>query len=251
MAGVIGSVDFGGSQDGLGGSNTSHRSILNTDDVLPYVAGDLVSEVGIYVWIAPSTTEAVYTLGLYSSPDLKVTTGRNLVWSKDITIPVGTPTGEWFTTTIPNEAVSATPGNQLGVAVSKKVSGDTTNVKNGSGSFSRSTSDSATLDSPWVEDGTATANFAVTVTTIAGTPAKTITGTPTVVRRGESITCIITNPTTLPTLANTSVTYGDVVIPVTAVTAGGGGSFIVDMSVSDNTPLPYSDAGYGLSITVG
>ena len=113
MAGVVGSTDISGTNYSFNGSSVQ---CLNPVDVLAFATGDVVTEIAVYIQVAPSG-DSVFVVGLYEAADFTSgADGASLVWSKEITITNAAPATSWLTFSISNEAISATNGNELAVA---------------------------------------------------------------------------------------------------------------------------------------
>jgi len=175
MAGVIGNTTTA-TQIQMGGAIASSLNVLDTGT---FAAGDVVTEVSIYI-NQITAGEAVYEIGLYDNPDLSADPDGTLVWSKQITIPISTPIG-WYDTVISSEAITATNGYELGAACSRRVSGSALFFSS-SNANTRSVETAAVsvLPASWVEVTTLTGNIAFTVTTEASGIALTGPDTTTV-----------------------------------------------------------------------
>ena len=159
MAGVIGNEVFTGANFTVTGTTAE---MLNPVDVIPFNEGDVVTKVSVYLGLAPNSDVGV-TVGLYSMADfssgLGDGAGATLVWSDNIVVPNGTPSGSWFDILIPNGVIAATATHELGVAVSNRVSGASSLVLKQSQNTSNK-SNGAVLDPA----GDLTPTFAVTAT---------------------------------------------------------------------------------------
>ena len=171
MSGVIGSVDITGLNVTISGASEAN---LNYQDVQTFATGDIVTQFDIYLNGIQSGAGEM-EVALISGADLTANRDGSVVWLKRFTIPDATASG-WYTVVVADEAITATVGHQLGVAISDKISGENIVTKSSANNGEmKSTAASAPFGASWLETGTAVRNIAVTVTTAAGSAPRGIT----------------------------------------------------------------------------
>lgn len=170
MAGVAGSSNISGTNISINGAGAQN---LNPVDVIAFATGDTVTEISIYVQTAPAS-DTVYRAGLFTTADFSVdgADGSTEAWSKQFTVPASFSAPGWLDIAVSNEAITATNGHELAVALSSRVSGGSPNFKQSTAGGNRSNAAAgATFVSPWVETGTVATQIAlqITVTAAGGT----------------------------------------------------------------------------------
>lgn len=186
MAGVVGSTDISGTNTALSGTTDQ---LLNPVGTQTFATGDVVTQIDYYVATAFSGTNRVYEVGLYAL-NAGAANGATKVWGKQITVANGA--SGWVSVPVSSEAITASNGATLAVAIGSAVSGSgNVTFKQGATSTSKShAAAGASLGSTWTETTTSTRQIALTVTTTtpsgsgptltSGTPTGTTGSSPTV-----------------------------------------------------------------------
>lgn len=231
MTGIIGSTNATGSNLSISGSSVQY---LNPVNIQNFVTGDVVSKVTAYIAVTAGGN-GVYEVGLYKKADFGAgSTGAAIAWTKQITIPNATPVG-WFDINISNETIDATNGDELGVAISSRVSGTTINFKQSASGTDKSHAVSgAALLSSWTESATSDQQVSLYITTISPNVSVSLTG--------QAITSATTAPT-VSAVANDSVTLTSQLITSNRGTLTVDSNY-VGYPVTNATALTTTDSAY-------
>lgn len=221
MTGIIGTTDFSGNNVSISGSSVQY---LNPVDIQTFVSGDVVDSVAVYIAVN-NTNSAVYEVGLYEKADFGAgVDGATLVWSSQITIPASAGIG-LLIVGMGGQAITATPGAELGAAIGSKVSGDTITFKQGTtGSTKSHAAANVALQSTWTEVASSDRQVTLAITTsnpdatvnLTGQAITSGQGTPTVTVV-ESVT--LTGQQTTSSRGTLTVDSNYVGYPVTNATA--------------------------------